>query len=521
MSAEGNRVDAVIVGAGAVAMVYAARLAEAGKRVLVLESGPARKAEDLYSSQIWARRLKWSTPHVDEFGGPDRIHFNMNAGRGYGGAAVHHYGVWPRFDEDDFRLRSKFGRALDWPIRYEDLRPYYDRVQRFVGLSGDATREPWRPPGEDYPLPPVPVFRHAELLGSGFTKKGIAVAPIPITVLSQPYQGRPACLWDGWCDAGCPIGAIANPLMTYYPRATAAGARFQPDSHVTRVLTDRSSSRATGVEYVDGRGRRRTQLADSVVLAAFTVENTRILLNSAEGGLANRSDTLGRYLMVHPAVTLFGLYDEDTQCHLGATGGHLYSARPDKTANADGVFGGRHWEIGLVLKPNDLLGVCMTRPDIHGQALHDFMGTGSKRMAAMSAICEDQPLAENRIVPGEVKDEFGMPRARVIYQVSPDGRSLAEQARHEGLEIIEASGAQQAWSGPVAAQHIMGGTIMGKSAEDSVCDGFGVTHQLGNLVIGGQSTFPTGSHANTTFTIHALAERSCDYLAEHWKDIAG
>lgn len=79
----------------------------------------------------------------------------------------------------------------------------------------------------------------------------------------------------------------------------------------------------------------------------------------------------------------------------------------------------------------------------------------------------------------------------------------------------------QAWPGPLAAQHIMGGTIMGKSREDSVCDGYGVTHDIGNLVIAGQSTFPTGSHANTTFTIRALAERSCDHLEENWAGIAG
>ena len=511
--------DAVIVGAGAVAMVYAARLAEAGKRVLVLECGPARKPEDLYSSQIWARRLKWATPHVDEFGGPNRIHFNMNAGRGYGGAAIHHYGVWPRLDEDDFRLHSKFGRGRDWPFSYDDLRPYYDRVQAFVGISGDAAREPWRPPGQDYPLPPIPVFRHAELLGKGFAAKNIPVSPMPISVLSQPYNGRPACLWDGWCDAGCPIGAISNPLMTYYPRATAAGATFQADSHVTRVLTDRSGSRATGVEYVDKGGQRRSVKAGLVILAAFTVENIRILLNSAEGGLANRSSTLGRYLMVHPAVAVFGMYEEETQCHLGATGGHLYSARPDKKGNPDGVFGGRHWEIGLVLKPNDLLGVSMTRPDIHGQALHDFMRKGSKRMAAMASICEDQPQEDNRIVLGETKDDFGMPQARVEYRVSPDGVALAQQARAEGLEIIRASGAVEAWSGPIAAQHIMGGTIMGKSPGDSVCDGYGIAHDVGNLVIGGQSAYPTGSHVNTTFTIHALAERSSDHLAENWGDI--
>ncbi len=514
-----DKVDVVIVGAGAVAMVYAARLAEAGKKVRVLESGPARQAEDLYSSQIWARRLKWATPHVDEFGGPDRIHFNMNAGRGFGGAAIHHYGVWPRLDEDDFRVHSKFSRARDWPMSYRELQPYYDRVQQFVGMSGDASQEPWRPPGADYPLPPVPMFHHQKLLARGFAERNIKVSPMPLAVLTQPYNGRPACIWDGWCDAGCPIGAIANPLMTYYPRALAGGARFQADSHVTRVLTDKSGSRATGVEYVDGNGQRRTQQAELVMLAAFTVENIRILLNSAPNGLANRSDTLGRYLMVHPAVTLFGLYDEDTQCHLGATGGHLYSAQPDKSANADGVFGAHHWEIGLVLKPNDLLGVAMTRPDIHGPALHDFMKKGSKQMAAMTAICEDQPLPENRIVLGEQKDAFGMPQARAVYQVSPDGKALVQQVQQQGLDIIRASGAEQAWSGPIAGQHIMGGTIMGKSADDSVCDSYGLTHQLGNLVIGGQSTYPTGSHANTTFTIHALAERTCDHLVGNWREI--
>jgi len=91
----------------------------------------------------------------------------------------------------------------------------------------------------------------------------------------------------------------------------------------------------------------------------------------------------------------------------------------------------------------------------------------------------------------------------------------------EGIEIVKASGAQHAWSSPVAAQHIMGGTIMGTSAENSVCDGYGISHEISNLVIAGQSTFPTGSHANTTFTIHALAERTSDFLSENWNNVAG
>lgn len=518
---EQEKVEVVIVGAGAVAMVYAARLAEGGKQVLVLESGPARKKEDLYSSQIWARRLKWASPQVNEFGGRDRIFTNMNMGRGHGGAAVHHYGVWPRFEIGDVNMRSTHGRGLDWPISYDDVRPYYDRVQAFVGICGDASKEPWRPPGEDYPVPPVPVLRHAQLLGEGFAAEGIHTSPIPITALTRNHNGRSVCIWDGWCDAGCPIGAIANPLMTYMPRAEKAGARFQPDSHVTRVLTDRRGRRAIGVEYVDGHGKRHQQLADVVVTAVFTIENTRMLLNSAPSGLGNSSGLLGKYLMAHPAVTVCGMYEEDTYCLMGPTGSMLYNqSSGKKNDNPDGVFGSRHWEIGLVLKPNDLLGVCMTAPEIFGEELHGFMETGSHRMAAMSAICEDQPLIENHISLDTKQDKFGMPRAKLNYAYSSDGAGLARQAAEEGVRVVNASGSVKAWAGPPAAQHICGGTIMGNNPSASVCNSYGQLHDVRNVVVGGQSTFPTCSSGNTTFTAHALSESSADYLLGNWSQIA-
>jgi choline dehydrogenase-like flavoprotein len=516
-----EKVDVVIVGGGAVGLVHAARLSEAGKNVLVLESGPARQKDELYSSQIWARKLKWATPHVNEFGGKDLMFSNMNMGRGFGGAAIHHYGVYPRFEVHDFDMKSTWGHGLDWPISYDDVRPYYDRVQKFVGISGDASQEPWRPPGEDYPLPPVPVFRHAQLLGEGFAKEGIHTSPIPIAALSRPYNDRDACLWDGWCDAGCPIDAINNPLSTYMPRAQKGGAKFRADCHVTRVLTNQKGDKAIGVEYADSDGKRHEQLADVVVLAAFTIENARILLNSANGGLGNSSGLLGKYLMVHPAITVYGLYDEDTQCYMGTTGGMLYSQTSgQKDDNPDGVFGSRHWEIGLVLKPNDLLGVCMTEPEIFGDELHEFMKTGSQRMAAMAAICEDTPLIDNFIGLDSKKDKFGMPRAKLNYRYSPDGYALAMQAKEEGLRVVKASGAKKAWAGPVASQHICGGTIMGKDATDSVCNSYGQMHDLPNVVIGCQGTFPTCSSANTTFLAHAMAERATDYMIEHWGSVS-
>ncbi len=514
--------DVVIVGAGAAGSVFAAILAEAGKDVLILETGPARELDDLYSSQLWARKLKWAEPYVAETNPADSLGFNFNAGRGVGGAAVHHYGVWPRYHENDFNMQTQFGQALDWPIEYEDLRPWYDRVQADVGVAGDAEAEIWRPPGEPYPLPPVPQFPHGRILAGGFEKLGMNVAPVPVAILTRPYKGRPACIWDGWCDAGCPTGALANPLVEFLPRARQAGAQIQVDSHVTRVLTDGKGQRASGIEYYDANGKRHEVRAKIVVLTAFNVENARILLNSSNGGdgsLANSSGLVGAYLMSHPTVIHSGLFEEDTQNHLGITGGQIINQDHFKKNEGKGAFGSRQWIGGLALKPNDLLGIGMSRIDIIGKDLRPFMQRAAKKIAQIVAITEDHPLRENRIELADQKDAFGFPLARIRYQTSPDGMGLWQKAAPEGLEIMKAAGAVEAWHGPKVAQHILGGTIMGSDPAASVTNSYGQAHDVDNLFIGGGGLFPTSSAVNSTFTIHAVAMRSADYLVKNWSGI--
>ncbi|MEJ8566113.1 GMC family oxidoreductase [Elongatibacter sediminis] len=518
-------VDTVVVGTGAAGSLMAAVLAEGGKSVVVLERGKARKMEDLYSSQIWARRLKWGSPHVAD-AGPDSIWFNFNAGHGYGGAAIHHYAVWPRYHEDDFEENSRYGRSLDWPFSYDELRPYYDQVQEEVGMAGDAEKEIWRPPGDPYPLPPVLVSNHGQVLARGFEAMDMHTAPIPMAILTRPYKGRPACIWDGWCDAGCPIGALANPLAIYLPRAQKAGARLQPNAHVTRVMMDKSGKKATGVEYYTPEGEAFIQPAKAVVLCAFTVENSRILLNSADSnhpnGVGNSSETLGRYLMAHPAIGVTGLFDEDMQNYLGATGGQLLSQDMfDKKGDPNGAFGSRQWEIGLALKPNDMLGIGMTRPDIFGAKLEAFMQDGARHMGSMVGVCEDEPLITNRIELSSQKDAFGFPLAKVVYEMSAEGRKLWQTAAKEGVDIFKAAGAREAWHGPPGGQHIMGGTIMGKDPASSVLNGHGQAHDVDNLFVGGPGVFPTSSSINSTFTAKAMAMKSARYMVDNWSALSG
>ena len=377
-------VDVIIVGGGASGSLLAAKLSQSGKGVVVLEAGPPWKLQDLFSSEIWARRLKWAGAPVPS-GGTNPIGLRLNSGGGMGGAAIHHYANWNRLHPEDFREKTLFGEHLDWPIIYDDLRPYYDDVQEEIGLSGDAKAETTRPAGAPYPMPPLRQFRQAELVVKGFEALGVSSFPTPHAINSVEYKGRSACLLDGWCDAGCPIGALANPLVVNIPAARAAGAEFRSHANVTKVLVDSTGHVATGVTYRDDAGAEHTQLAALVILAAYAIGTPRLLLNSATdkfpAGLANSSDAVGRYIKTHISAGAYALFDEDTEPYRGVTGGLVTSQDAYDNKQAGSYFGSYSLQGALSFKPNDLIGIANTRPELFGVALQDFMQKAAHHMA--------------------------------------------------------------------------------------------------------------------------------------------
>jgi choline dehydrogenase-like flavoprotein len=515
--------DVVVVGSGATGSLIAARLGRAGLKVVVLEGGPQRSLERLYSSTIWSRRLKWGGPPVRSAGN-NAVPVHFESGWGLGGAGLHHYACWFRLHPEDFQKKSLFGRGADWPISYDDLRPYYDALQAEIGISGDAEREVWRPPGAPYPMPAQPTFRQAEIIASGFEKTGLRVAPLPMAINSVAYNGRPACLQDGWCDAGCPTGALANPIVLFAQAMREAGVEVICNASVSRVLTDGAERRATGVRYFDSKGEERRIAAKLVVLAANAIQNPRILLNSAgarhAAGLANSSGLVGRGFFAHGAVSLYGMFDEPTENFMGRSGGQLMSQESYARDPKRGYRSGFTWRIGQALKLADLGGIGNARGDLFGEALSEFMEAASQHLGTMSALVDNLPDPASRVALIAEKDRYGLPLVAVTHSLAAEAKKALSAAIEQGGAIMRAAGAHDTWAAPVRTEHMMGGTPMGRDPRHSVTNGYGQTHDVENLFVAGPGLFPTGGAVNPTFTASALAARSADHIIREWTGLA-
>ncbi len=509
-----QKADIGIVGAGAAGTFFAQRLAEAGRRVVVLEGGPRWSTDDLISSQIWARRLKWGGAPVENEG-TIRFGHNFNMGSGVGGAALHHYASWPRLHPSDFQTRSANGYGLDWPLAYEDLQHHYDRIEAEFGVSGDATREIHRGPGADYPHPPLYAFAGAETLARGFEKIGLQTYPGPMAILSEPREGRRACMYDGWCDAGCPIGALANPLVTSLPKAEAAGAVFQTSASVRKVLVD-ADGRARALLFEDQRGEVHRLEAETFILAAGAVHNVRILYGSptASGVLGNENDQLGRYFSSHLIANVHGLFDTETEPYLGLSAGTILTQyRPEDKK------GSVTWGLAPAVKPNDLIGIANTRPDLFGDALNAFLERAANHIAIANGIVESIALEDSRILPPVRTDARGRPVVRIRQRAHPLALERWRETNAQGTRALRAAGATDIWTSPEPiVSHALGGTVMGEDPRSSVTNAYGQLHEAPNVVVAGSGLFPSGGCVSPTLTLLALADRTAERMISNSRD---
>ena len=298
--------DVLVIGSGASGAIASLVLGQAGLDVVCLEQGGWTLPDDhphMSPDWEWQRQKRWHPNNNLRRGRDDfpveSASSNILMWNAVGGSTNIYTALWPRYRPSDFRKGVEHGLAPDWPISYEDLAPYYDRVDRLVGVSGLAGN-PALPPHQGYPTPPLPLRPVGRRLARAFDRLGWHWWPIPAGVVSEDYDGRPACNGCSACAAGCARGSMSKFSLSVWPKALAAGVDLRPFARVER-LERGADGRVSGAVYVDRRsGIRRFQAADVVVVACNGVGTPRLLLMS--GNLANGSDQVGRNLMHHTLV---------------------------------------------------------------------------------------------------------------------------------------------------------------------------------------------------------------------------
>jgi len=531
-----DKVDAVVIGAGASGAAAAKVLTEGGLRVVALEKGPWRAKESFGGDELANvnRYNLWPDPLLNPRTArtsPDeeaKVDLFCPVPQMVGGGTVHWQGWLPRFTENDFRLRSVAGELAgttlaDWPITYAELEPYYDRVEWAFGVSGQSSAnvfESFRSRG--YPCPPMPQSRYAQKFHLGCDKLGWNSFPTPQAALSRPFNGRPATVVSAFAQQhGDPTGTRSSALNVFVPEAVATGRYdLRPGSYV-RELTLGGRGRITGAVYEDAEGRVTEQQADVFVLACGAVETARLLLLSTSGrfphGLANGTDLVGRNVTFHEYSAAVGTFDDPVYAWAGggyvsASSFQFYEHDPSR-----GFVSGGHIAAAGVGIPLPINWGLPGRPTWGAEAKQVDRDYFSNSMA-VAMVLHDMPQHDNRVDLDEsVVDAWGLPVARITLSPHENDLAMGRFLVDRCGEILQAAGANQVdrvypdrVTGNCSHQH--GTTRMGDDPETSVLDRNCRAHEVENLFVVDGSPFPTATGANPTLTIMANAWRVAAHI---------
>jgi len=511
-----QEVDFVIVGIGAGGGVILQRLARAGFKVIGFDAGPFWDSEqDWVSDEAGSHKLYWEDLRI--IGGSDPLALGANnSGRGVGGSTVHWAAFAPRFHPSDFRVHAEDGVGADWPIDYEDIRPYYELLELEIPVAGPYF--PWGCPHR-YPYGPHPMGGPGNVLIKGCTELGIRVcAGGPVAILSGSREDRPHCIYRGYCIQACKVGAKASTLITHVPDALSHGAEIRDNCMVSRIHMG-PDRRAIGVSYFDREGKEHYQKARAVIVAGYSIETPRLLLNSAcpgfENGLANSSDTVGRYLMAQAGNVVLGRFP-DLIRQYKAPPAHCMTEEFYETDPRRG------FARGFAIQTIGPLPIAFAKQMM---AAKGAWGWGLRRVmmdynhwSGLGLLGEILPWPDNRVTIAKEKDRFGIPVARVDFSLHENDKKLIKYGREVVMNVMRAAGAEEVVQEPRYA-HLVGAARIGRDYRSSVADEFGRTHDIDNLFICDGSIMPTQGSANPALTIQAFAARAADYIISQGANI--
>jgi len=558
--------DAVIVGSGAGGGMATKILSEAGLNIAVVEAGP--HFDPANPDQQTQMKWPWESPRRGAntqrtFGDFDALYggwdipgepytrkdgtkFDWFRARMLGGRTNHWGRISLRFSERDFKHKDVDGLGDNWPIGYEDVKPYYDKVDKLIGLFGSKENLPNEPDG--FFLPPPKPRLHELFYIKGARKSNIPVIPSRMSMLTKKINPeRGVCFYCGQCNRSCSAYAdfSAGSCLIFPAQKNGGQIDLYNNAMVREVLTN-SEGKATGISYIDKADRKEYTLrAKVVVLAASACSSARILLNSKSpqhpNGLGNSGNTVGKYLhdstgsgrsAFVPDLVNRKMYNED-----GVGGMHVYTPWWLDNKKLDfprgyhiEVWGGMGMpNYGFGFNANEYNKFFGLKVGGYGNSLRSDVKKYYGSVVGFGGRGESIAMEDNYCeIDPSVVDQFGIPVLRFNYNWSDFERKQAKHMHETFDELIHNMGGEALSAAPGADReygleapgriiHEVGTTRMGNDPKTSVVNQFQQLHDANNVFIVDAGPFVSQADKNPTWTILALSWRTCDYIVEQLK----
>jgi choline dehydrogenase-like flavoprotein len=554
--------DVCVIGSGAGAGPIALTLTEAGYSVVVLEKGPWFSEDDFFKDELACCLRKVYTsnmrkePQVAEQEDDDgnwhsaptwRSSLNFWNGNCVGGSSNFMSGYFHRLKPIDFKLLSTFGpiegaNMVDWPIDYDELEPYYDKVERVVGVSGRALEHPHAEPrsSRDFPYPPLREHPIAEHIDKACEKLGMFPFPTPRAILSHSgvdsAAGRGGCNYSGYCGSyGCSTGAKGSSRAALLKRAVATGrCQIRPHAMVTHLRSNQKG-KVEAVEYRDKNGTKQRVDASIYVVACQAIESARLLLNSVgpkhKNGLANANNLVGKNLLFAGGGSGSGMlpYElfKERAAEAHDVGPFINRALQDWYIIDDKAFGPRQkgGTIDFVhIHPNPVPRAARQIRSRGGlvwgkplkRRLESHFGDGL--YVKLEAFCDWSPVDDCFIrLDPQLKDQWGLPVARVRTGFHVRNLQVGWYLAAKGADVLREMGAEGVVSFAVGKPptNLVAGTCrFGNDPATSVLDANCRAHDVENLYVSDGSFMPNAGSAPFTWTIYANAFRVADKIVD-------
>ena len=552
--------DVCIIGSGAAGGTAAKVLTEGGLNVAMLEAGPALHPETDYKEHVWPYQLPHRGAGVggkamadfSEFLAPNGSwdiegepytnapgsRFRWFRSRIVGGRTNHWGRIALRFAPVDFKSRSTDGMGDDWPITYEDVAPYYDKVESYIGVFGTAENVSSAPNGVFLP-PPKPRCTET-IIKAACDKIGVTCIPSRLAVITKPLNGRPACHYCGQCGRGCISASNFSSSQVMLPAAEKTGKFTLVTNAMVREILVGKDGKAEAVSYLDKPSRSEKKIyAKAFVVGASACESARLLLNSKSShfpdGLANSSGVVGRYLTDSVGSSGGGfiprLLKMPAHNHDGVGGMHMYVPWWKYDRKND-FLRGYHIELGG--------GRNMPGVGEFGPLCEAYEGYGSE----LKKKCREMYgtfvgfAGRGEMIPNEhtyceidpnTVDEWGIPVLRFHFQWSDNEIKMAKDMQQTFREIVEAAGGtyydrtSPDGPNPYGIQdggviiHELGVVRMGNNSKTSALNGYCQAHDVKNVFVTDAASFVSNPDKNPTLTIMALSWRASEYLLDQAK----